>query len=123
MRLGTLPGMTGELLADVADDRDRTDEPAGVGVQRASEQRGDVALLHDLPGVHHGHPITHLGDDAEVVGDEDDRGPGLVAQVAHEVEDLRLDRDVERGRRLVGDQEFGFARERHRDHHALGHTA
>ena len=35
---------------------------------------------------------------------------------------MRLDRDIERGRRLVGDQNFGVARERHRDHGALPHT-
>ena len=40
-----------------------------------------------------------------------------------EIEDLRLDRHVERGRRLVGDQELGPAGERHRDHHPLAHAA
>ena len=40
-----------------------------------------------------------------------------------QLEDLRLDRDVERGRRLVGDQQIRLARERHRDHHALPHAA
>ena len=44
-------------------------------------------------------------------------------QVAHEVEDLGLDRDVERGRRLVGDQQLRLAGERHGDHHALRHAA
>jgi hypothetical protein len=37
--------------------------------------------------------------------------------------DLRLDRHVERGRRLVGDQQAGLAGQRHRDHHALAHAA
>ena len=49
--------------------------------------------------------------------------PVSLAQVAHQVEDLRLDRDVERGRRLVGDQQLGLAGEGHRDHHPLGHAA
>ena len=49
--------------------------------------------------------------------------PGLVAQLAHEVEDLGLDRDVERGRRLVGDEQLGLAGEGHGDHHPLGHAA
>ncbi len=40
-----------------------------------------------------------------------------------QLEDLGLDRDVERGRRLVGDQQIRLARERHRDHHALPHAA
>ena len=40
-----------------------------------------------------------------------------------QLDDLGLDRDVERGRRLVGDQHVRVARERHRDHRALAHPA
>ena len=49
--------------------------------------------------------------------------PSRVADVAHQVEDPGLDRDVERRRRLVGDEHLRIARERHRDHHALPHPA
>ena len=38
-------------------------------------------------------------------------------------QDLALDDDVERGRRLVHDHDLGLGRERHRDHHALAHAA
>ena len=38
---------------------------------------------------------------------------------AMQLEDLLLDRHVERGRRLVGDQQLRLAGDRHRDHHAL----
>jgi hypothetical protein len=41
----------------------------------------------------------------------------------HQVEDLRLDGDVERGRRLVGDQQRRAAGQRHRDHRPLAHAA
>jgi hypothetical protein len=67
--------------------------------------------------------ISHLGDHPEIVGDQDDRRPGLLPEVPHQVEDLGLDRDVEGGRRLVGDEQLGLAGEGHRDHHALGHPA
>jgi hypothetical protein len=82
-----------------------------------------VGTLDDLAGVHDDDLVRHLGHDAEVVGDEHDRHPVLLAQAAHELEDLRLDRDVERGGRLVGDQQVGVGRERHGDHHALAHAA
>ena len=49
--------------------------------------------------------------------------PVLSLQLAHQVEDLRLDRHVERGGRLVGDQQLRVAGQRHRDHHALPHAA
>ena len=40
-----------------------------------------------------------------------------------ELEDLRLHGDVERGGRLVGDQEVGLVGERHGDHDALALSA
>ena len=49
--------------------------------------------------------------------------PVSVGQAAEELEDLRLDRDVERRRRLVGDHQLRLERERHGDHHALAHAA
>ena len=49
--------------------------------------------------------------------------PWLRLQLADEIEDLRLHRDVERGRRLVGDQQRGIAGQRHGDHRALAHAA
>ena len=46
---------------------------ARVGVLRRVEDRVDRALLHHAPEVHDDHLVAHLGDHAEVVGDEDDR--------------------------------------------------
>jgi hypothetical protein len=57
------------------------------------------------------------------VRDEYHRDPEVLRQVLHELQDLRLDRDVERGRRLVGDDELRVAREPDRDHDALAHAA
>ena len=39
------------------------------------------------------------------------------------LQDVRLDRHVERGRRLVGDQDVGLVGDRHRDHHPLALAA
>jgi hypothetical protein len=43
--------------------------------------------------------------------------------IAKPIENLGLNGDVERGRRLVGDQERRFATQRHGDHDALAHAA
>src|SRR4051794_17156555 len=59
------------------------------------------ALLDDLPEVHHRDPVTHPPDDSKIMGDEEVREPELVLEVLEEVEDLGLDRDVERRDRLV----------------------
>ena len=65
-----------------------------------------------------------LGDDAEVVGDQHDRrAESAPSGRSISSQDLRLDRDVERRGRLVGDQQLRAAGERHGDHHALAHAA
>ena len=79
--------------------------------------------LDHLAGVHHGDPIAELGDQAEMVRDEQDRAPHLVFQLAQEVDDLRLERDVERRGRLVGDQQVRPRDQRERDADALAHAA
>jgi hypothetical protein len=57
------------------------------------------------------------------VGDQDHRRPGLDQQRLQQVQDLRLDRDVQRGGRLVGDDQRGPAGDGHGDHHPLAHAA
>ena len=49
--------------------------------------------------------------------------PKALLQIAQQVENLRLDRDVERGRRLVGDDQRRVARQRQRDQRALPQPA
>src|SRR5262249_48540332 len=63
------------------------------------------------------------GHHAEVVGDEDDGRAEALLEVGHETENLRLDGDVERGGRLICNQELGAAGQRNRDHYALAHAA
>ena len=49
--------------------------------------------------------------------------PVVALQVAHQLEDLRLDGHVEGGGRFVGDQQARPADQRHRDHRPLAHAA
>ena len=60
--------------------------------------------LDDAAGVHHGDAVRGLGDHAHVVRDQHHRGAVLAAQPLQQLDDLRLDRDVERRGRLVGDR-------------------
>ena len=86
----------------------------------------DVArrpALDDAARIHHVHPVGVARDDAEIVRDDDQRHAETPRQILHQLEDLRLDGDVERGRRLVGDDQLGLAAQRHGDHHALAHAA
>jgi hypothetical protein len=89
----------------VAQPRHRLEQPLGVRVVRCREQPLDRRLLDHLAGVHHDDAPRDLGDHPEVVGDHHDRGAEALLEVGEQLEDLRLDRDVERGRRLVGDDD------------------
>ena len=86
---------------------------------RALEHLGNRTLLDDLALRHDADPVGDLADDAEVVGDEQHRHAEARLQLGEELQDLRLHGDVERRRRLVGDEQVGLVRERHRDHDAL----
>ncbi len=106
-----------------AEERDRLQQRLRVRMLRAAEDVGDGPSLDDPARVHDRDLVDHLGDHAEVVGDQQDRHAEPLAQLSHQLEDLGLDRRVERGRRLVGDQELRVAAQRHRDHHALPHAS
>ena len=58
--------------------------------------------------VHHADLVADVAHDREVVRDEEVGQAVARLQVLHDVEDLRLHRDVERRGRLVADQELGL---------------
>ena len=88
-----------------------------------AEEGTGVRLLHDLAGVHHRDPVAHLGHHPKVVCDEEHGGSGPALKATEQLQDLGLDADVERGRRLVGDQQIGRAGQSHGDHRPLAQAA
>ena len=103
--------------------RDALQQRLGVRHLDVGEQRRRRCPLDDPAGVHHDDVVGVPGDDAEVVGDEHDAHVALAPLLADEGEDLRLHRDVEGGRRLVGEQQLRSTRQGDGDHHALAHAA
>ena len=94
-----------------------------VGMARVAEHLlRRVVLLH-LAVLHDVDVFGEFPDDRQIVGDQDHRHPVAGLQILDQIQDLRLHRHVERGRRLVGDEHVGAVGERHRDHHALPLTA
>ncbi len=122
---GRLPGIVASARWRLAHAmaRERSKEPERVRVLRPFEDRRRVPLLHDLAGVHDPDPVAQRPDDAEVVGDEQDRGVGLGLEGPHEVQHARLDGRVEPGRRLVEDEQLGVRGKGDRDDDALLHPA
>ena len=74
----------------------RFDQGLRIGVPRRVEDLPDITLFYDPSRVHDGDPVTHLGDNPEVVRDEDDRHAVLCLELLQEPQVGRLNRHVER---------------------------
>ena len=90
-----------------------------VRVPRRLGDRLDRPGLHDLAAVEHHRPLGEEPDDAQVVGDEQERQAALVAQVGEQVEHLRLGGEVQRRHRLVEDDDLRVADQRPGDRDPL----
>ena len=88
-------------------DRDGRHQCDGVGMERAFVETVRCREFYDLTQIHHGDTVADVLDDAEVVRDKQVGEVELFLEFFHQVDDLRLDGDVERADRLVGDDELG----------------
>ena len=73
----------------------------------------------DLSEIHHGNAIGDVFHDRQIVRDEDEREIHLPAKLRKQIQDLRLDRNIERRHGFIGDDHLGIQRERARDRDAL----
>ena len=105
------------------DRRHRGDQHLGVGLNGPRQDLLGRAHLHQLAPAQDGDAMGDLGDDAEIVGDEQHAGALARLQLGHELQDLGLGGDVERRGGLVGDQQDGIEHQRHGDHDALALAA
>ena len=99
------------------------EEADGVGMAGVGVDFQGGAAFDDFAGVHYIDAVGVAGDDAEVVGDDDEGDAEVLGEGFHQFQDLGLDGDIEGGGGFVGDDEAGVATEGHSDHHALAHTA
>ena len=95
----------------------------GVWMARILEDLVCKAVFHDLPGIHDGHAVCHIGDDAEVMRDVDDGHVQFLLQLLDELEDLSLNGYVECGGRFIADEDLRAAGNRRCNDDALAHTA
>ncbi|CUK21701.1 Uncharacterised protein [Achromobacter sp. 2789STDY5608615] len=90
---------------------------------RVLEDGAARADLDDLAQVHHRHAMADPLDNRHVVRDEQERHAQLALQVQQQVDDLRLDRHVQRRHGFVGDHHLGIERQGPRDADALALAA
>src|SRR5689334_16749378 len=93
----------------------RIHQHARVWMSGRLEQLARGCQFDDPPQIHDPDARGHMLYDGKIVADEEIGQAEPVLQIAHQVEDLGLYRDVERAGRLVADDEFWIGGERARD--------
>ena len=94
----------------------------GIGVMRIGEEVAHRALFDFLAGILHADAFRRFGDDTHGMGNQHQGHAGFTLKLEKEVENLRLDRDIERSGRFIGNEELGIAGNRHGNHDALVHA-
>ena len=122
-RAGTLPGIETKRSVGARMFGIGSQQPLRVRMRRVGEQVVGRRPFHDPAGVHDGDVVADVGDDTEIVGDEQQGHAELVLQFVQQAEDRGLDGDVERGGRFVGDEDLRLAGQGDREHHPLAHAA
>ena len=75
----------------------------------------DIASLDRLSRIHDADAVASLEDEAEIMRDIDHRRPEALRDVLDQLDHARFDGDIERGCRLIEQQELGIGQKRHRD--------
>ena len=76
-------------------------------MNRPSEDLGHRAGLDHLPRIHHNDPITYLSHHSKVMRDEEYGHAVSSPKIREQLEDLCLNRHVERRRRLIAIRSLG----------------
>jgi len=85
----------------------RLQQALRVRVLRAFKHRRRGRKLDDAPEIHDCHSIGHVAHDREFMGDQQHAETGMTLQILQQIENLRLDRHIERRYRLIEDEERG----------------
>ena len=83
----------------------------------------DRSLLDQLTGIHHPHLVGDLGDDPEVMTDQQDGRAVVLAEPGDQTQYLSLDGDVQCGGRFVSDEYGWVIGQRCSDNDPLTHAA
>ncbi len=103
--------------------RDLRQQGLGIRVIGTRKQVIDRCGLDHTAQVHHDHAVAEVLDHAQVMADKQIGQPQFVAQVHEQVENLRLNRHIQRRHRLVAHQQFRLHRQRTGNADALTLTA
>jgi hypothetical protein len=75
-----------------------------------------------LASIHHPDIVTHLGDNADVMGNKDHRQTAALLNVLEQIEILCLNGHIKAGGRLIGNEQLWLAGNTDSAHNALAHA-
>lgn len=122
-QIGSLAVDARQVLVRPGRVRQRRQQPLRIRMSRPIKDIFYKPLLDDAASIHDVYAPAHLGDDAEVVGNEDDGHAQPLLQLLNQRQYLRFRRHVESRRRLVGKEQPRLAGQGHGDEAALAHAA
>ena len=80
---------------------------------------GGLGHFDNLSGIHQRHPMRHLRDDRQIMGDEQHRHFLRLLQLPEQIKNLRLNRDIQRCGGFIGNHHIGLRSQRNGDHDTL----
>lgn len=94
-----------------------------IGVSRPREDRPRRPIFDRAAGIHHHDVVAEMGSKPQIVRDENECRGVLLLHLRDQFHDARLDGEIKRGGRFIGDDQPRIARKRHCDQYALAHPA
>jgi hypothetical protein len=91
------------------------DERARIGVGGRRQQDFARPAFDEAAAIHDGDLLADMFDDRQIMADEEKGDAELLLEIGHQIEDLRLNGNIERRHGLVGDDQPGAGDQRPRD--------
>src|SRR5207253_10023370 len=82
------------------------DQRFRIRMPRLPQYLGRRSLFDDAAQIHDGHPIAHMFDNGEIMRDKNIGEVEARLEIDQQVEDLRLDRYIERRNRLIENEQL-----------------
>ncbi|CSD24982.1 Uncharacterised protein [Vibrio cholerae] len=89
---------------------------------RCAKHFGSRTELHQITTVHHRYAISNVRNHTHIVSNQHATHIILLTQFANQIQDLVLNRHIQRGGRFIGDDQIRFTSQRDRNHHPLTHA-
>ena len=78
-QVGHRAGNNGQCLLHFTQNRNGSEQPFRVRMERLIEECFDIRIFYNLTSIHHRHMIAHLGNYTHIVCDQQDSGVSFIA--------------------------------------------